>query len=98
MSIWLDEILGQFKWYQVLKTIVINAIIAVEITSKSGEEKKQLAIKAILRALKEVGISIPVPEPLQVWFISSLIELFIALLNTKFGKGWINKVPEILTR
>ena len=97
-GVWLDCMLMKFAWYKALKEIVVNAVIAAEITKQPGSEKKDLAIKAIIQALKDFGISIPLPEPLQFWLVSTLIDLIVAVLNAKFGKDWMNKVPDIFKK
>lgn len=96
LTVWLDKIFGDAIWYQALKKIALNAIIAAEITGVAGSEKKQKAIAAIVDALEELHIRLPLPQFLLEWLIGLLIDTIVTFLNTKFGKDWQNKIKDIL--
>jgi branched-subunit amino acid permease len=94
--IWLDKIFGDAIWYQALKKIAINAIVAAELTGLAGGEKKQKAISAIIEALNELNIKLPLPDFLLEWLVGLLIDTVVNILNKKFGKDWVNKLKDIL--
>lgn len=93
IPVWIDFLLGWVPGYKQFKTIIINAIILAELREEApGNEKKEAALKAIIEALAELGLKLPIPEIWLKWIISVMIDAIVLALNTKFGHDWIKKL------
>ena len=90
----LDAILGKFDWYKKLKELVVNVIVLIEVTENDEEsqKKKKDAVNAVLEAIKQFGISLPIPDWVAKLIIDLMIDAVVAFLNMKYGHDWIKKI------
>uniref|UniRef100_A0A7V3VSQ4 Uncharacterized protein n=1 Tax=Mesoaciditoga lauensis TaxID=1495039 RepID=A0A7V3VSQ4_9BACT len=76
------------EWIKVflnLKNFIELAVILVEHPG-GGEDKKEKAIVLIHKMMEANKISLPIPQEVLDFFISSSIDIFVGWMNMNFWK------------
>jgi hypothetical protein len=88
-------IFGNTTWWSKIEDAFIIFIMLAELDHESGPEKKKEVIEKMYAYLEELGITL---RPKWLWdvILGFAIDLFINIINEKYGHDWASVLNEKL--